>query len=105
MKRICFDVDGIIFDKDNKINMSIVNMIKQLKTQEYKIILYTHAEISEYERLQDALEYFEVVYDEIYFGKPKADIFIDDQAVNISIKEIENIIIFKNTLNHYLGDL
>ena len=29
------------------------------------------------------LEYFGIMYHEIYFGKPSADIYIDDKGVNV----------------------
>ena len=44
----------------------------------------------------DTLEKFDIPYDEIYFGKPHADFYIDDLAIN-SFDDIEKLIGFYNS--------
>lgn len=98
--RICIDLDGVICElrkKDEKyedlmpINEAI-NKIKELKNNNHYIIIYTarrmkthNANIAKVvadigKTTLDWLEKYDIPYDEIIFGKPWANIYIDDNA-------------------------
>lgn len=98
--RICIDLDGVICElrkKDEKyedlmpINKAI-NKIKELKNNNHYIIIYTarrmkthNANIAKVvadigKTTLDWLEKYDIPYDEIIFGKPWANIYIDDNA-------------------------
>ncbi len=99
--RICIDIDGVICHIKNK-NQSYVDVepiegasekIKALKDNGHYIILHTARRmkthkgnvgsvISDIGKITiDWLEKYEIPYDEIYFGKPWANIYIDDNAL------------------------
>lgn len=98
-KRYCFDIDGVVFKisknyKDYIVIESTKNFIKRLKEENCEIILYTARKMETYqgnigkvsksivEKTLEALRVNDIEYDEIYFGKPSADIYIDDKALN-----------------------
>ncbi len=98
--RICIDLDGVIaqFKKEGQTYADVapvdgaIEKLKSLKENGHYIIIFTarhmktcdgnvgkvNARIS----LQtlDWLDRHEVVYDEIFFGKPWAEVYIDDNA-------------------------
>ena len=98
--RICFDIDGTICELKNYIGSyekvqplpGVVELMKKLKNEGHTIILYTARHMKtcrgnlglviakQGKTLFDWLEKFEIPYDEIYFGKPYADIYIDDNC-------------------------
>lgn len=97
--RICFDIDGVIFKITNDYNNVIpikntIERINRLKEEGNTIILYTARKMQTYkgniglvnkciaEKTLEALREHNVLYDEIYFGKPSADYYIDDKAIN-----------------------
>lgn len=100
MKRICLDLDGVIagFKKPGDDYSMVepipdaIEKIKQLKAAGHYIIIHTARHMKTCEgnlglvnariakTTLDWLEKHEVQYDEIYFGKPWADIYIDDNA-------------------------
>lgn len=100
MKRICLDLDGVIAGfKQPGQDYSMVEpipgavmKIKQLKAAGHYIIIHTARHMKTCEgnvglvnaRITkitlDWLEKHQVQYDEIYFGKPWADIYVDDNA-------------------------
>lgn len=97
--RYCFDIDGVIFEisknyKEYKPIEKTVQFINSLKQKNCTIILYTARKMETFKgniglvnknivaATLSALEEHEVYYDEIYFGKPSADIYIDDKAIN-----------------------
>lgn len=97
--RYCFDIDGVIFEiskdyKEYKPILETVEYIKYLKTKNVEIILYTARKMNTHkgniglvnksivEATLAALKKYKIEYDEIYFGKPAADIYIDDKAIN-----------------------
>ena len=97
--RYCFDIDGVIFEisKNYKEYIPIektIKFIKNLKVKKHTIILYTARKMQTYkgnigivnkdivEETLRQLRLHEVEYDEIYFGKPAADYYIDDKAIN-----------------------
>lgn len=97
--RYCFDIDGVIFKINKNYEEHILiketyEYILSLKDKNHTIILYTARKMSTHKgniglvnkdivkRTLDALEVNKVPYDEIYFGKPGADFYIDDKAIN-----------------------
>jgi capsule biosynthesis phosphatase len=99
--RICIDIDGVICElrihgetyANLKPVLGAADKIKHLKAAGHKIILYTarHMQtcggnVGKVLALQGAitLEWLAkhgIEYDEIYFGKPHADVYIDDNAL------------------------
>ena len=100
--RICFDLDNtlITFPKIkndyNSVEPIIKNIeyLKYLKSFGHTIIIYTARRMKTHDgnigKLMtdigkitfETLEKFSIPYDEIYFGKPHADIYIDDLGLN-----------------------
>jgi capsule biosynthesis phosphatase len=99
--RICIDFDGVICqlkqsDSDSYEHLKpmpgAVEKLTQLKQSGHYLIIYTArrmkthqgnvgAVIADIGRITiDWLDKNQVPYDEIYFGKPWADIYIDDNA-------------------------
>ena len=98
--RFCFDIDGVLNLSNNYEtfipNTKLIKQIETLHSQGHEIILYTARKMNTFKgniglvtkhihliTLQQ-LEENNVVYDEIYFGKPAADVYIDDKAINIA---------------------
>ena len=101
-KRICFDFDNTlvtfpVIKDDYKSVLPIeknINLLRYLKKFNNTIIIYTarrmkthsgnvgkiNADIGKI--TFETLEKFDIPYDEIYFGKPYADFYIDDLAIN-----------------------
>jgi len=100
--RVCFDLDSTLVTEPRiKGDYSTVDPIqknidflKNLRSEGHVVIIQTargmKSHISNVGKLTanlgkvtfDTLEKFEIPYDEIYFGKPFADVYIDDKAVN-----------------------
>ena len=101
-KRICFDLDNTLVTFPTIINdyTSVkpieknINFLKYLKSFGNIIIIYTARRMkthngnigkvsSDIGKITfDTLDKFDIPYDEIYFGKPHADFYIDDLALN-----------------------
>ena len=100
--RICFDLDNTIvtyptisgdYSTVKPIN-NIINLIRKLKEDNHTIIIYTARRMKTHNNnigacLADigeitfkTLKDFNIPYDEIIFGKPIADIYIDDRSIN-----------------------
>ncbi len=113
--RICIDIDGVICElrRANQQYSGLqpiqgaIDAIKQLRFQGHYIILYTarhmkttQANLGSVLAKQgkvtlDWLDKHDIEYDEIYFGKPYADVYIDDLAKRFVswdqvVKEIQN---------------
>jgi capsule biosynthesis phosphatase len=102
--RICIDIDGVIADfkksgesyADCKLVSGARNKIKMLFSEGHYIILYTARHMKTCngnaalalsrigKTTLDWLEKNEVPYHEIHFGKPWADVYIDDNALRFS---------------------
>ena len=101
-KRICFDLDNTLvtyptingdYSTVKPIEKNI-NFLKYLKNFENTIIIYTARRMkthngnigkinSDIGKITfETLDKFNIPYDEIYFGKPYADFYIDDLAIN-----------------------
>ena len=116
-KRICFDLDNTlvtypIINGDYSTVKPIeknINLVRYLKKFNNTIIIYTARRMKTHNGnvgkltadigkiTLDTLEKFNIPYDEIYFGKPYADFYIDDLAINTD-EDIEKRIGFYNNL-------
>jgi capsule biosynthesis phosphatase len=103
--RICFDFDNTLvsyptipgdYYSVEPIQRNI-NFLKLLHSLDHTIIIYTARRmkthggnvgrvVADISRVTlDTLDKFDIPYDEIYFGKPYANFYIDDLAINPSI--------------------
>ena len=100
--RICFDLDNTLvsFPKIPGDYTSVepiqenINFLKYLKNFGHTIIIYTARQMKTFQGNQgkllanigkvtfDSLEKLDIPFDEIYFGKPYADYYIDDKAIS-----------------------
>ena len=102
--RICIDLDGVICEL-RRTGQTYANMdpkpgaveaIKKMRAAGHEIIIYTarhmktcNGDVNKVIARQgkvtlDWLERHEVEFDEIHFGKPWADVYIDDNAVRFT---------------------
>lgn len=101
-KRICFDLDNTLVTSPKIKNdytsvepiYKNINLLKYLKSFNNIIIIYTARRMKTHNGNTgkclydigkitfDTLEKFNIPFDEIYFGKPYADVYIDDLALN-----------------------
>jgi capsule biosynthesis phosphatase len=103
--RYCFDIDGVIFEINENYKEYIpikntIKFIKNLKAKKHTIILYTARKMHTHkgniglvnkdivEETLRQLRLHDIMYDEIYFGKPAADYYIDDKAINFYDMEL-----------------
>ena len=102
IKKICFDIDGVICTNTNKnyrLSKPIIkniNFINQLYEQKYKIILHTARFMGRNndnsikaikqgkELTLGQLKIWGVNYHKIFFGKPSFDIVIDDKNLQFN---------------------
>lgn len=102
--RICIDLDGVIadFKKEGETYADVapiegaLEKVRALKENGHYIIIFTARHMKTCEanigkvnarigkQTLDWLDRHEVEYDEIFFGKPWADIYIDDNAFRFS---------------------
>ena len=91
-KTICCDIDGVIaaIAPDNDYNLSlprqeIIAQIRQLHRQGHRIILFTArgtmTGIDWRAVTEEQMKKWNVPYDELHFGKPAADYYVDDRAL------------------------
>lgn len=100
--RICFDLDNTLVTypkiKDDYTSVEPIerniNFLKYLKQFNHTIIIYTARRMRTHNGnvgkilcdigkiTFDTLDKFNIPFDEIYFGKPYADVYIDDLALN-----------------------
>ena len=118
--RICFDIDGVIASlKTPHQNYSDVlplegaaKSIRKLRLEGHEVILYTARHMKttkgnvaavlarEGKTLFDWLEKHEIEYDEVLFGKPYADLYVDDNALRfISWKDFLEDKTLKDLMN------
>ncbi|MBA42521.1 MAG: hypothetical protein CMF62_00740 [Magnetococcales bacterium] len=101
-KRYCFDLDNTLVTYPKKINdystvepiESMINFVKYLKSMGNTIIIYTARRMKTHngnlgkviadiaQITFETLDKFDIPYDEVVFGKPYADYYIDDLGVN-----------------------
>lgn len=101
-KRICFDLDNLLvtypkikydYTTVEPIEKNI-NFLKYIKSFGHTIIIYTSRGMKDHNSNMskilcnigkitfDTLEKYNIPFDEIYFGKPYADVYIDNLATN-----------------------
>jgi capsule biosynthesis phosphatase len=100
--RICFDIDNTLLTYSNAIGShegiepisEMVDLVKKLHNEGHTIVLHTARGMKTCKsnigqagkrgmlNVLQTLEEFEIPYDEIYFGKPWADLYVDDKAWN-----------------------
>ena len=106
--RVCFDLDNTLVTLPTipgdyssvKPIFKMISLLKNLKKLGHTIIIYTARRMNTHKHnvgrvIRDiglvtfqTLEKFNIEYDEIIFGKPIADIYIDDKALNPYINDI-----------------
>lgn len=116
-KRFCFDLDNtlVTFPKISGDYTSVepiannINLLRYLKKLGNTIIIYTARRMETHggnvgrvmadiaKITFDTLDNFKIPYDEIYFGKPLADFYIDDLAVS-SYDNLEKELGYYNTM-------
>lgn len=117
--RICFDLDNTIvtyptipgdYSSVKPIN-KIIDLMKQLKANNHTIIIYTARRMKTHynnigasiadigEITFKTLREFDIPFDEIIFGKPNADIYIDDKSINPYKYNMDLLGIFNNQIN------
>ena len=108
MPTYCFDLDDTIcFPNHQEIstelkyaaakpNLSIIRILRKLKNQDHKIIIHTARRMLTHdgdlkEILKDVadvtikwLQDHNVPYDELIFGKPYADFYVDDKGMSLT---------------------
>jgi capsule biosynthesis phosphatase len=106
--RICFDLDNTLvttptvpddYSTVNPIHKNII-ILQQLKKMGHEIIIYTARRMKTHNNnigkvIKDialitiqTLDKYNIEYDELLFGKPIADIYIDDKALNLYVNNI-----------------
>lgn len=100
--RICFDLDNTLVTYPTVVGdyntvkpiTTMIHLLRDLKKDGHEIIIYTARRMQTHKYnvgkvMKDigmitfhTLEQFGIPYDEIYFGKPIADIYVDDRAMN-----------------------
>jgi capsule biosynthesis phosphatase len=109
--KICIDVDGVLCEirqsKQNYADVSplpgAVEKMRALKAAGHYLIIHTARHMKTCQGnvgmivakqgkvLLDWLELHCIPYDEIYFGKPRADVYVDDNAYRfVSWDEIDS---------------
>ena len=109
--RICIDLDGVVcqLKKEGQLYSELkpiegaIEKINSLKSHGCYIIIYTARRMKTHKSNKgkiikdigkitlDWLEKYEIPFDEIYFGKPWANVYLDDNAYRFSSwDEIDN---------------
>lgn len=107
--RICFDLDQTLcYGRPYSSAMPIpgrAKLLQDLRNNGHTVIIHTARMMNTHEGnvgkviknvaklTLDQLDFWGFEYDEIYFGKPNADIYIDDKALHVSgLSNLQNII-------------
>jgi uncharacterized HAD superfamily protein len=91
----CFDIDGTIctntsgdYEKAEPF-VDRINLVNKLYIEDHKIILFTArgstTNLDWNELTKQQLKDWGVKYNELIFGKPDADIFVDDKGISDKI--------------------
>lgn len=94
--RVCFDLDKTLCEGKDYESCTPMDwaaaLTKKLKDEGHTIIIYTARKMNSFngniglvnkniaELTLSQLREWNIIYDEIYFGKPSADIYIDDKG-------------------------
>jgi capsule biosynthesis phosphatase len=109
--RICFDLDNTLVtypDVSNDYSTvkpiePMISLVQRLHNEGHTIIIHTARRMATHKnnvgsvirdigrQTFDTLEKFNIPYDELLFGKPIADIYIDDRAVNPYRNDMESM--------------
>jgi len=109
--RICFDLDNTLVtypDVPNDYSTvkpiePMISLVQRLHNEGHTIIIHTARRMATHKnnvgsvirdigrQTFDTLEKFNIPYDELLFGKPIADIYIDDRAINPYRNDIESM--------------
>ena len=89
-KTYCFDMDGVIcyigkpdHYADRFPIIETINIMSELIEAGHSVIIHTGRHILEMETTQKWLNKHRVPYTLLQFGKPVADLYIDDKALRI----------------------
>ena len=113
--RICFDLDNTLVTypiipndySSVKPIKKMIDLLISLKKNGHEILIYTARRMKTHDNnvgkvIKDialitinTLNKFNIPYDELLFGKPIADIYIDDRAINPYINDISYFGLFK----------
>lgn len=119
--RICIDIDGTICELKNYIGSydkvlplpGVRAFIKKMRRDGHTVILYTarhmktcHGNVGMVVALQAEtlfawLRKYEIEYDEVCFGKPHADVYIDDNAFKFNGNWSEVPYVFNSSENSF----
>ena len=101
--RICFDLDNTLVTYPTipgdyssvKPITEMIQLLNKLKGEGHEIIIHTTRSIKTHTTITiQTLEQFNIPYDELIFGKPMADIYINDRAMNPYINNISQFGLF-----------
>ena len=106
--RICFDLDNTLVTYPTvpgdyssvKPIPEMIKLLKKLTNEGHEIIIHTTRSVKTTYRKDIAfvtiqtLERFNIPYDELIFGKPMADIYVNDRAMNPYINNISQFGLF-----------
>ena len=103
--RICFDLDNTLVTYPTvpgdytsvKPIPNMIQLLERLHKEGHEIIIHTTRSIKSTEFATitiQTLEQFNIPYDELIFGKPCADIYINDRAMNPYINNISQFGLF-----------
>ena len=118
-KRFCFDIDNTILSYPEVIGdystckpiEHNIEILRHLKSSGHTVILYTARRMKTHSGNLGAvvrdiaaitietLDRYSIPYDEIYFGKPYADFYIDDLAVNTLTNIEKQIGFYRSEIN------
>lgn len=90
-KTICIDIDGTICSQESPENYSdaipldgAIDTLKKIKKEGFNIVLFTARHFNHWETTKKWLKKYNIVYDQIVFGKPTAIYYVDDRAINFN---------------------
>ena len=98
-KRFCFDLENTLIDHLKKPKITNVILLRTLKTLGHYIIIYSSREITSKEITLNTLEEFNIPFDQLEFGKPCANHYIDDLGINSLYNLDTNIGCSQNKIN------
>jgi capsule biosynthesis phosphatase len=121
---ICFDIDNTLFTYPTIPNdyttvkpiYKMINLLKQLKSNGNYIILHTARRMKTHNNnigkiikdvgviTIDTLKKYDIEYDELIFGKPFADIYIDDKSINPYINNISQFGILDENNDEFINN-
>ena len=85
---VCIDIDGTICSQEKPENYSnavplegALETLSKIKKDGYNIVLFTARHFNHWETTKKWLKKYNVIYDQIVYGKPTAAYYIDDRAI------------------------